>query len=352
MYPYLRTARRYRWLLVAILALVWGTGFVAAAVEYATTYQSETTVWVQRAAPELASASSDDPSLPVIQTAASQQAELFSQFLKTDSFLTDVLARAGLAPNAKRSLEDVRNHFRVQTQGTRLLSVSYTDRDPHSAAEILRSALAIRDERVAKSRLASSAATMTLFRREFDIAQSQALDGQKALDEFDATHKSPLSDVDQRRQDQLRLALDFAQVRLGDLKGRVDRANVAPAILDVSGLEFQVVDEPREESRPRGGLRSAGMTAAVAMLAGLLLGALLVLVGTHITDHPAARADIERLEPSRVFASVPRLAGASGRFGTDLRARLSATAFATGEGARESGLAPTGERAGNGRSWR
>jgi uncharacterized protein involved in exopolysaccharide biosynthesis len=352
MYPYLRTARRYRWLLVAIVALVWGTGLAAAAVEYATTYQSETTVWVQRASPELTAASADDPSLPVIQTAASQQAELFSQLLKTDSFLNDVLARAGIPADSRRSLDDLRNHFRVQTLGTRLLSVSYTDRDPHSAAEILRSALVIRDERVAESRIASSAATATLFRREFDIAQSQALDAQKALDDFDSVHKAPLNDVDQHRQDQLRLALDFAQVRLGDLKGRVDRSVVAPAILDVAGLEFQVIDQPSEESRPRGGLRPAGMTAAVAITAGLLLAALLVLVGTHIADHPAVRSDIESLEPSRVFATVPRFVGPHARLNDDLRARLAAAAFVAPSSDGPDTERPAREKASSGTSWR
>src|ERR1700716_2471000 len=150
MYPYLRTARRYRWLLLAIAALVWGAGLIAAYVEYQTTYQAETTIWVQRASAELAQVSADDPNLPVIQTAASQQAELFSQLLRTDSFLRDVLGRTSLralAQGGPNALDQIRSHFHVQTLGTHLLSVSFSYKDPRTAVEMLNSALAVREER-------------------------------------------------------------------------------------------------------------------------------------------------------------------------------------------------------------
>jgi len=353
MYPYLRTARRYRWLLIAVLVIVWSAGLAAAYVEYTTTYQADTTVWVQRASPELAQTSVDDPNLPVIQTAASQQAELFSQLLRTDSFLEYVLGRTTLRTpaetdrNATQPVEQVRGRFRIQTLGTHLFVVSYTDRDPHTAVQMLKSAFAVREQRVAESRLAASTALTTLYKREFDVAQSQALDAQKALDEFNATHKAPLSEIDQHRQDQLRLTLDFAQVRLGDLKGRVDQSVLAPAILDVSGLEFQIVDEPREERIPRGGARPAAMIAAVALIAGAFLAAFLVLVGTLIGDQPVMAADVGRLAPATIFATVPRLAGPG-----DLRAALAATAFGNGDFELARAAPRVGDTASEGKAWR
>src|SRR5438034_9029791 len=89
--PYLKTARRYRWLLGAMLALVWGAGLVAAYSEYTTTFESEAIIWVQRAPPQLAG-NPEDTNVTVVQTAASQQASLFNQLFLAYRFLRDVVA--------------------------------------------------------------------------------------------------------------------------------------------------------------------------------------------------------------------------------------------------------------------
>ena len=81
MRPYLATVRRYAWLVGAILALVWGAGLASAYVDYTTTFESEATIWVLRASPELLVTSPNDPSAPILQTAASQQADLLDQLL-------------------------------------------------------------------------------------------------------------------------------------------------------------------------------------------------------------------------------------------------------------------------------
>ena len=69
---YLSTARQYRWLLAAILALVWGAGLVAAYGEFTSTYESTATVWVLRVSPDLAQMSPDDPNIRVIKVAPAQ----------------------------------------------------------------------------------------------------------------------------------------------------------------------------------------------------------------------------------------------------------------------------------------
>jgi hypothetical protein len=123
------------------------------------------------------------------------------------------------------------------------------------------------------------------------------------------------------------LAVDFAQSRLSELRGRADRAAVAAAVLELSGLEFQIVDEPREQSAPSGGGRTAAMIAMVAIAAGLLLVSLLVFVGALLADHLEGPLDIGRLAPARLFATVPRVTAANGQSG-DVRASLAAIAFA------------------------
>ena len=76
MQRYLATARAFRGLLVAILIIVWGAGFAAAFVEYASTYESQATIWAVRASPALSVTDPDDPNIALLQTAAAQQAEV------------------------------------------------------------------------------------------------------------------------------------------------------------------------------------------------------------------------------------------------------------------------------------
>src|SRR2546430_16534841 len=87
MRPYLSTARRYRWLLAAILTLVWGAGIAAAFVEYTTTYESGATIWVLRAPAELIQRNPTDPTIPPVQTVPVQQAGLLNQRPLTEAFL-------------------------------------------------------------------------------------------------------------------------------------------------------------------------------------------------------------------------------------------------------------------------
>jgi uncharacterized protein involved in exopolysaccharide biosynthesis len=284
--PYLATARAYRWVIAAMLLIIWGAGFAAAVIEYKGTYQSEATIWAVRAAPALSVTDPDDPNVALIQTAAAQQAEVLKQLLQTRSFLIDVVGRTSLksrladAADPDGFLSDIQRRFHVETLGTSLIRVSFASHDPTTQPELLNAALAVRAERVDQARQLSSAALGLLYERQVAFAQQEALDAQKALDEFNRTHPEPLSEPDQHVRAQLRLGADFALVRLSDLRGRQQRAALAPALLEVSGVEFQIVDQPRVSTKPSGGERTAMIIAFVALAAGVGLAALLVLVGT------------------------------------------------------------------------
>ncbi|TME61193.1 MAG: hypothetical protein E6I51_09510 [Chloroflexi bacterium] len=221
----------------------------------------------------------------------------------------------------------MRKHLRVQTLGNNLLSISFSGRVPRVGPEMVDAALAVRGERVAQARIDATSAVSALYSKDYEVAQSAALDAQRKLDEFNAAHSGTLTDVDAHLQAQLRLVLDFAQVRLADLRGRMDRAVLAPALLEISGQEFQVVDAAREPTSPSGGTRTAATLAAVAFAAGLLLATLLVVVGTLFSAQVLGQADVARLAPVTLFGSVPRAADGTGADGHDLRAKLAAIAF-------------------------
>jgi hypothetical protein len=336
MQPYLATLRRYGWLILAILALVWGAGLASAYVEYTTTFESEATIWVLRASPELLVTSPNDPSAPILQTAASQQADLLEQLLQTQSFVRDVVQKTLLkgaleaAPDERRFLATVGKSFQIETHGTNLLTVAYLSHDPRLGPEMVNAALAVRADRVAEASVTFTAAANTLYQQQLAVAERQALEAQGKLDDFDAENATPLSDLQQHQRDQLRLALDFAQVRLGDIRGRIDQASLAPAVLAVSGMEFQVVDQPRAETSPRGGTKPAAMTAAMAFAAGMTLAALLVVLGTILPSHATGPADVARLAPMKLIASVPRVGRVQGSANADVRGSLAAIAFGGG----------------------
>ena len=285
---YLAAARRRLWLLAAILVIVWGAGSFAAMREYTSTFESQATIWVLRASPELTNIDPQDPGTPVVQTVASQQTELLQQLLQTDSFVREVIERttqkAALhaASDERAFLQGVRKRFAVETLGTNILRVSYTAADPRTPVEMVNAALDLRTERVLSARATSTAAVGTLYRREFEVAQQQATAASSELEQWNSSHAQPMSPADQAHQGQLQLAVDFAQSRLSELRGRADRSAVAAAVLEMSGLEFQVVDQPVAQPTPSGGGRTAASLALFALAAGLLLAALVVVATVHL----------------------------------------------------------------------
>jgi len=308
---YLATARAFRGVLAAILIIVWGAGVAAALKEYASTYESQATIWVVRASPALSVTDPDDPNIALLQTAAAQQAEVLKQFVQTRSFLEEVVGRTSLksafesAADKDEFIDDVRKRFRVETLGTSLIRVSFAAHDPATPPEVVKAALVVRGERLEQSRLASSAALSLLYQRQIEFAEGQALDARKALEDFQRSNPPPLGEADQHLQAQLRLNSDFAASRLNDLKGKADRAQLAPALLEVSGMEFQIVDEPRVEANPSGGERRAMTIAGVATLAGAALASLLVVVATLLRARGPRRVSVARAPSPELAGAVP-----------------------------------------------
>jgi len=316
MQRYLHAARAYRWLLVAVLALVWVPGLFAAHGEYANTFESIATIWVTSAPQELTQANLDELGNALPRTMATQQADLLNQLLQTRSFVRDVVNRTSLAPALAAApdeapyLDDVRKRFRVQAPGNNVLTVSFAGRDPRVSAEMVAAALEVRVERVARARLDATAALNTLYQKDYEAAQADAMSANQQLDQFDASHPSTLSDVDQHSRAQLRLVLDMSLARLADIRARMDRAALAPAIRDISGIEFQVVDPPSQPRSPSGGMRSALNIAMVALVAGIVLAVIVIFVGALLSGRAPAVAVARKSErPSIESAPATDSAG-------------------------------------------
>ncbi len=306
MRPYLRTARSYLWILVVVLGLTWGSGIAMAYVEYTTSFQADATIWTQRGllrlqddgrlvvSPELAPP--QDPAVATLMTPAAEQAGLLGELLQTRSFLRDVAARTSLAipaqPSEERKfLDDMSKRFKVEVLGTNLFRVSYRARDARTGPAVVLAALALRQEESVKARVAATEAATDSYRSELALAQSQALAAQTELETFDEAHRPPLGPLDQYQQGQFRAAVEDARTRIA------------------------------------GGTKSAAMIAASAMAAGLALASLLVLGCTLLASRVGAEADVARLAPATLFATIPKVATRKGATSRELRAALAAAAF-------------------------
>jgi|SRR2546422_68972 len=344
MRPYLDTARRYGWIIFIVLGLTWGSGIAMAYLEYSTSFQADATVWTQRGLLQLQTdgrlvvspevAPPQDPAVATLMTPAAEQAGLLNQLLQTRSFLRDVAARASLPVPAspsdeRRFLDEMGKRFKIEVLGTNTFRLSYRARDPRTGPAVVLAVLAVRREQSLQARTAALEAAKSSYQGELALAQTQALAAQNELEGFDQTHRQPLSQLDQYQQGQLRLAVDNARTRIADLNARIDRSSVMAGIVQTAdSLDFQVVDEPLEDAKPSGGTRPAVTIAGSAVVGGLALVSLLVLVGTLLESRVGAQADIARLAPATLFATIPKVPRRKGWVGRELRTALAAVAFA------------------------
>lgn len=330
---YLDTARRYRWVIILVLALTWLPGAAMAYLEYITSYEADATIWTQRTSQQFASLSPQDPGLSALVSPAQEQAGILMQLLKTRSFLEKIVERTSVgAPGAEgdeqRFYDEFSKRFRIDILGTNLFRLAYRARDPHTAPEVVLATLDQRQKNLLASRTAATDAGTSFYRSELSLAENQALNTQHELEAFDAAHKPPLSASEDYQQRQLRLALEDARSRVSDIKGRIDRSGVMPGLLEMAdNLDFQVVDKPLDTAKPSGGTRPAATIAGSAMLAGIALAIALIVGGILLAGRVEAESDIGRLVPGTLVATIPEVArGKSGRT-RELRTALATVAF-------------------------
>jgi len=329
---YIETAARLRLALVAVVLLVLVPGLVAAYEEYMSTHESFATVWVDRASQQIVSGS-DNPYIPVLQTPASEQAQILSELLQTRSFMVAVIGGTQLKEQLAQAadpdvlLEDQRQRFRVQALGTNLVRISFKSTEPELAAAMVEAALATRAARIFQAQSNNAAAAILYYQRVYEFALKEVIGAQQQLDSFTAAHPtSTLSATDEYRQRQLRLNLDLATARVSELRARVETVGISGELRRVTGdIDFQVIDEPEPNPRPSGGLRTASLIAGVSFAGALSLAALLIVVATLTNDRVASVSDLVRVPGVRVFGAVPRVSRSRSR--RSLRSQLLSAAL-------------------------
>ena len=326
---YLYTATRYRWVIAVVLLILASSGSVSAYAEYVSTYESASTIWVERTTQNIlttVNSSTDQPQLPNFQTPASEFAEVLGQLVQTQTFLRDVIARTSSADDLANAsdqlafLDDARKRFRVQALGMNLVKVSFRARSPEVAFEMVSAALAVRDERTTDAQLNAQSVTSAFYQKEFELAQAEALRAGQQLDAFNKAHAAVLNN--------LNAADDYTQrqLRLGSY---LARAGISSALLQLTrAADIQVIDRPQLEPRPSGGLRQAAFLFGVALSGAAALIALIVVLGTLLTASVTSEADIGRLGQVTLLVAIPQVGrGRGGARPGGLLATLAEVAF-------------------------
>jgi len=330
---YVDTARRYRLVILIVLVLTWMPGLAMAYLEYTTSFEADATVWTERRSQQFAPISAQDPGLTSFVTPAAEQAGVIMQLLQTRTFLQEIVDRASLPRPAqvddRRFFADISKRFRVEVLGANLFRLSYRAGDPDTGPGMVMAALAVREEHLASTRSAATAAAATFYRAQLGVTEHQALEAQRDLDAFDETLKPPLSPPDEYQQRQLRLMVEETKARVADMKARIDQASVLPSILHIADeLDFQVLDKPLDDAKPSGGTRPAMMIAGTALLGGLALVIALIIAGTLFVGRVGTELDLHGVVPAPLFATVPEVARTKGSARGELRSVLAGLAFA------------------------
>src|SRR2546430_7973622 len=167
---YFDTALRYRWVILIVLALTWIPGAVLAYIEYQTSFEADAIIWTERQSQQFAPISPQDPGLSSLVTPAQEQAGVLAQLLQTRSFLQEIVRRTSIQQPAdqdeRKFLQEIAKRFHVEVLGTNLLRLSYRARDSDTGREMVMAALVLRQDHLAATRTAATAASATFYRAQ------------------------------------------------------------------------------------------------------------------------------------------------------------------------------------------
>lgn len=120
-------------------------GLVVAAIVLPTTYQAKATLWALR----IYRTDTSSPSSTSQATPAGTQATALSELLQTRAFMASVAVAAGVGSNTSSNLaspsdaqlSDLSQHIQVTAQGTNLMNITYSNRNPRMAQKVVQAVI-------------------------------------------------------------------------------------------------------------------------------------------------------------------------------------------------------------------
>lgn len=312
MLRYIETFFRNIWriLIPAIILLV-----VAEAASYfliARDYESRATVWVDR--PAYITSTTGSSYTNPYDTPSQSQANSIRQLLSTDSFVSDIVQRAGWENRATTQQErdilygTLRKNITVVSSGANLISFSFKSKKPEECQLILKSLLASYDEFSNTSFNEQSTTAIKFYEDQLKQMKDKVDASTNALKDYIAKHPE-VNDPDRGAapNPELRQLIsqnDFDRSQYDDVSKRLDQVRTdAAGRASTANSTFRVMDVP---SVPTPASSSKQRMIQLGLGVGLMAGyALLVIVILTWSDKTMRSGkDVERIFHLPVLAAL------------------------------------------------
>lgn len=291
-------------------------------------YQSFGTMKVERATMvgEL-TGSQQDPDFGWSSPAAAT-ADSINSLLRTQTFVDEVIAKAGLQDAVDRGLmpaDDVRGSIAVWPDGARLVKFVGTNRYPDIAYRVAGATMETYIETVIENENSDSKVAIEFLEAKIPEYEAAAEEAEAELAAWSDENPVPEDDRQRPGDEQVQLDRLLAAVALQDQELAEVAQGIEQAELSSEQKEaevrqrLEVIDPPQQPSAPEPKLRAAVMKVAMALLLGAIAGMIGVAIGTVLDRTVRYPADVKTRMGARVLAVVPHA-----RLTSAMRAHLQA----------------------------
>jgi hypothetical protein len=253
--------------------------------------------------------------LPFWEPPAEGTARLINDQLRTDAFIDEIAARAGLSGAVSSGLvtrDVIRSRVQASAAGQNNLSVSATWPDPQTAFEIADAVATGYGDYLNDLAVADGQEAVRFWTERRETADEAAAQAEESLNAF-ISALPPLADGEERAEEQLlqleRLSaeLDRALIAVREVQTAIDEAqfNANQAGLE-SARGLLVIDPPTVPSFPEPIRRDQLLSVVTFMVLGCVI-AMTALVVTTVTDRSVrTRSQLRMATGVDLVTVVPR----------------------------------------------
>jgi uncharacterized protein involved in exopolysaccharide biosynthesis len=305
------------WLLILLPILVIPIDVGAAMLSTPPQYEAQAGMWVEQAT--YLSYSTDDINR-YLSPAVNQRNRLV-ELMQTRSFLAEVAGKTALASIADAPGGDdvlralFARDFEVTTSGDHLLSLRFRAEDREVATSVLSAMVEKFKARAASDRYGQAQVAITFYQSRLTEADTELASARSQLAKYLSDNPALAAAIAKSGTDTARFDPQFAEAQRrvessqGDAnlaRGSLERAELDVAA-GIKGLDFgfRIVDTVQASTSPSRQLKKILLYPVVALVAGLVLGAAMLL-WFALSDHSVR--SLADLGPEVIILSVlPRL---------------------------------------------
>ena len=248
------------------------------------------------------------------------QATALGELLQTRSFDlaiakdTDLPKHIGAPASDSQAMEDalyadISAHVSATANGTNLFTISYPNKDPKIAQQVVQAVIKHFGVESAKYATGEGEQLLLVYQGQLKAAQQQVDATTQAAAQYMARHN--LTATSAQADSQYQLLLQQAQQArdaLANVQNNIDTINQQLIQLS-SGSEgmYQIIDQPTVPTKPESRSKSLFMGLGVGLAIGLLLCLIYFFVTVRLDQSIYSADDISDIADYPVLIQIPRL---------------------------------------------